>query len=168
MNTFGWKTRLKYALLAAGTAWLAGWLITLPFELALARRYADGDARLLHDSLAKGLAVWGGFSLFMALAGFVPLVLPVFLLLPPRWMVRLRYVLIPAAPLGALLAIYNRMGFLHAYRLHHRQELKNFFFTAPNIFVITFALAVVWVYVVLAQRRLRTGPGQVRAKCNSN
>jgi hypothetical protein len=154
MNTFGWKMRLKYALLAAGAGWLAGWLVTLPFELSLARRYADGDARLLHDSLAIGLAVWGGFSLFMALAGFVPLVLPAFLLVPPRWLVRWRYVLIPAAPLGAMVAIYKRMGFLHVYRLHHRQDLKAFFFTAPNFFVITFALVVVWVYVMLARRRL--------------
>jgi hypothetical protein len=154
MNTFGWTTRLRYALLAAGTAWLAGWLVTLRFEFSLARRYADGDARLLHDSLAKGLAVWGGFCLFMALAGFVPLVLPAFLLMPPRWLVRWRYVLVPAAPLGAMLAIYNRMGLLHLYRLHHRQELKAFFFTAPNLFVITFALVVVWVYVTLARRRL--------------
>jgi hypothetical protein len=162
MNTFGWKTRLKYAWLAAAAAWLAGWLLTLPFELSLARRYADGNTRLLHDSLASGVAVWGGFGLFMAMAGFVPLVLPAFLLIPPRWMVRLRWVLIPAAPLGAMLAIYNRMGFLHVYRLHHRDELKVFFFTAPNIFVITFALAVVWVYVTLARRRLQSGAGEVQ------
>jgi hypothetical protein len=154
MNNFGWKTRLKYAWLAAGAAWLAGWLVTLPFELAVARRYADGNARLLHDSLATGLAVWGGFSLFMAIAGFVPLVLPAFLVLPPRWMVRWRYALVPAAPLGALLAIYKRMGFFDVYYLHHRQELKVFFFTAPNFFVLTFALAVVWAYVMLARRRL--------------
>jgi hypothetical protein len=146
MNTFGWKVRLKYALLAAAAAWLAGWLVTLPFELSLARRYADGDARLLHDSLAQGLV--------MAMAGFVPLVLPAFLLIPPRWMVRWRYVLIPAAPLGAMLAIYKRMGLLHVYYLHHRQEPKAFFFTAPNFFVITFALVLVCVYVMLAQRRL--------------
>jgi hypothetical protein len=162
MNTFGWKARLKYAWLAAAAAWLAGWLLTLPFELSLARRYADGNARLLHDSLATGLAVWGGFSLFMAMAGFVPLVLPAFLLIPPRWMVRLRWVLIPAAPLGAMLAIYNRMGFLHVYHLHHRDELKVFFFTAPNIFVVTFALAVVWVYVLLARRRLQSGAGEMQ------
>jgi hypothetical protein len=154
MNTFGWKVRLKYALLAAGAAWFAGWLVTLPFELSLARRYADGDARLLHDSLARGLAVWGGFTLFMALAGFVPLVLPAFLLVPPRWMVRWRYVLIPAAPLGAMLAIYKRMGLLHVYYLHHRQEPRQFFVTAPNFFVITFALTLVSVYVMLARRRL--------------
>jgi hypothetical protein len=154
MNTFGWKTRLKYAWLAAVIAWIAGWLITLPFELSLARRYADGDARLLHDSLAKGLAVWGGFSLFMAMAGFVPLVLPAFLLIPPRWLVRGRHFLIPMAPVGALLAIYYRMGFLHVYRLHHRDAPEGFFFTAPNFFVVAFALVVVWVYVMLARRRL--------------
>ena len=34
-------------------------------------------------SLAKGLVVWGGFSFFMAVAGFTPLVLPAVLLVPP-------------------------------------------------------------------------------------
>ena len=106
--------------------------------------------------------MWGAFALFMGMAGFVPLVLPAFLLIPPRWMVRLRWVLIPAAPLGAMLAIYNRMGFLHVYHLHHRDELKVFFFTAPNIFVVTFALAVVWVYVMLARRRLQSGAGEMQ------
>ena len=30
---FGWRTRLKYGLLAAAAAWLAGWIIAFPFEL---------------------------------------------------------------------------------------------------------------------------------------
>jgi hypothetical protein len=162
MNTFGWKTRLKYGLLAAGAGWLAGWAISFPFELSLAWRYVDGNARQLPVSLAKGLVVWAGFSLFMAMAGFTPLVLPAALLIPPRWIVRWRYILIPAAPLAAFIAIYHRMGLLHVYYFRHTRALRAFFFTAPNFFVVTFALVVVWVYVELARRGLESSVGGSR------
>ena len=109
-KTFGWATRLKYGLLAAAVAWFAGWLIGFPFELFLAWRYVDGNARLLPEALVKGLVVWGGFSLFMAAAGFMPLVLPAVLLVPPRWIVRWRVFLIPAAGLAAILAITGAWG----------------------------------------------------------
>jgi hypothetical protein len=158
---FGWPTRLKYGLLAAAAGWLAGWIITFPFEFSVAWRYVDGNAGLLPESLAKGMVVWGGFSLFMAMAGFAPLVLPAFLLVPPRWFVRWRRILIPGAPLAAGLAIYRRMGLLHAYRFRHPQAIKAFFFTAPNFFVIIFALVVMWVYVMLARRRLRADAAEV-------
>jgi hypothetical protein len=160
-KAFGWRTRLKYGWLAAAAAWFAGWIITFPFELSLAWRYVDGNARQLPESLVKGMVVWGGFSFFMAMAGFAPMVLPAVLLISPRWFVRWRRILIPGAPLAAGLAIYQRMGLLHAYHFHHPKALKAFFFTAPNFFVITFALVVVWVYVMLARRRLRADAVEV-------
>jgi low affinity Fe/Cu permease len=49
------------------------------------------------------------------------------------------------------------MGLLHVYKFQHPWEISAFFFTAPNFFVVTFALVVVWVYVVLAKRRLESG-----------
>jgi hypothetical protein len=153
-TTFGWTARLKYALLAALAAWLAGVAVSFPFEIALAWRYVDGNVRRLPDCLAEGLLVWAAFSSFMALAGFVPLVLPLLLLLAPGWIVRWRHILIPAAPLAALAAIYHRMGLLHVYYFRHSQAIRGFFFTAPCFFVIAFALVVVWVYVELAKRRL--------------
>jgi hypothetical protein len=155
-NTFGWATRLKFGLIAAAVAWLAGWIISFPFELAVAWRYVDGNARLLPEVVVKGLAVWGGFSLFMAAAGFTPLVLPAVLVVPPRWIVRWRVLLIPAAVLAAILSVDRRMGLLHIYYFHHPHAIRAFFFSASNFFVITFALVVVWVYTVLAQRRLRS------------
>jgi len=157
MSTFGWGKRLQYGALAAVAGWLAGWLICIPFELGLARRYVDGHAGQLPGALAEGLVVWAAFSLFMAMAGFLPLVLPLVLLIPPKWIVRWRWIAIPAAPLAAIVAIDYRMGFLNVYYLHHRRAVTGFFFTAPNFFVITFALVVVWVYVVLAKRRLALG-----------
>jgi len=42
------------------------------------------------------------------------------------------------------------------FYFRHPRAIREFFFSAPNFFVITFALVVVWVYAVLAQRRLRS------------
>lgn len=154
MNTFGWRLRLKYALVAGGLGWLVGWLISFPFELTLAWRYVDGDALRLPHAIGEGLVVWGGFSLFMGMAGFVPLMLPFFLLIPPRWIVRWRVLLIVGAPVAALLAIYERMGLLNIYGFRHPEAARAFFFTAPDFFAISFALAVVWVYSALARRQL--------------
>jgi hypothetical protein len=155
MTTFAWPIRLKYGALAAAAGWVAGWLVSFPFELALAWRYVDGHLRQLPGTLFEGLAVWAVFSLLMALAGFVPLLLPLVLLLSPGWIVLRRRWLIPAAPLVATLAIDYRMGLLNPHHVRqHSEDLRGFFFTAPNFFVITFALAAVWVYIVLAQRRL--------------
>jgi hypothetical protein len=158
MTTFGWPTRLRFGVLAALAGWLAGFLVTFPFELALARRYVDGNAHQLPDSLAEGLVVWAAFSLFMAVCGFVPLMLPPFLLIAPAWILRWRRFLIPGAPVIAFLAIYKRMGLLHMHYFRHTQALRGFFVTAPNFFVLTFALVTVWVYVVLAKRRLAATP----------
>ncbi len=154
MTSFGWLVRLKYGLLAALTGWVAGWAVCFPFQLATARRYVLVYGAPLPTTLAKGLVVWAGFSLFMAAAGFVPIMLPLLVLAPPRWMVRWRRLLIPAAPLLAAAAMYQRMGLLSMYSVRHTEAVRNFFVTAPNIFVVTFALVVVWVYLALAQRRL--------------
>ena len=155
---FGWTVRLKYGVLAGLIGWLAGWLITLPFELPLAWRYVDGHAWQLPVSLAKGMVVWGAFSFFMAITGFVPVVLPLFLFVSPRWIVRWRGVLIPGVTLAAISAIYYRMGLLNFYYFRHSEHIVSFFFTAPNFFVLTFALVMMCVYVLLAKRRL-TAPG---------
>ena len=159
-KAFGWTTRLKYGLLAAAVAWFAGWIISFPFELSLAWRYVDGQARLLPEALVKGSMVWGGFTMFMAAAGFTPLVLPAVLLVPARWVVRWRFILIPAAALAAILSVNRRMGLLQIYYFRHPHALKAFFFSAPHFFVVTFALVVVWVYAMLAERRLRSAAAE--------
>src|ERR1700727_102953 len=132
MKTFGWLTRVKYGLLAAVAGLSAGWVVSFPFKLSLAWRYVDGDFRRLPISLAEGLVVWAGFSLFLAMAGFLPLVLPPIVLIPPRWIVRWRGLLIPAAPLAASLVMYRRMGFLNLYHFRNPGALREFFFSALN------------------------------------
>jgi hypothetical protein len=152
--TFPWTVRLKYGALAGLAGWLAGWLMTIPFVFRLAWRYVDAHASQLPVAVAKGMVVWGAFSLFMAMSGFLPLGLPLLTLISPRWIVRWRRFLIPGATLAAILALYNRMGLLNAYHFLHPREIVYFFTTAPNLFIITFALVMMWVYIVLAKRRL--------------
>jgi hypothetical protein len=149
-----WRTRLKYAMVAGAGGWLVGWLVSFPFDLSVAWRYVDGDARRLPLALAEGLLVWGGFTLFMGMAGFLPLILPCLLLIPPRWIVRWRGLLIPGAALAAYLLFDERMGLLHIYRFRHPEAIRAVFFSAPNFFIISFALVVVWLYSVLAKRQL--------------
>ena len=151
---FTWRTRLKFALLAGLAGWLAGWLATIPFVVGMAWRYVDAHASQMPDSLAKGSVVWGAFSLFMGIAGFVPLALPLFLCLSPRWIVRRRGFLIPGVTLALILALYYRMGFWNGYYFRHPHILYTFFFSAPNVYLIVFALVMMWVYTVLAKRRL--------------
>jgi hypothetical protein len=152
--TFVWRTRLKYGVLAGLAGWLAGWLATIPFEVSMAWRYVDAHASQMPGSLAKGLVVWGAFSFFMAIVGFVPLALPLLLCIPPGWIVRWRLLLIPGVTLAAILAIYFRMGLLNSYYFRHRRILYSFFISAPNVFIIVFALVMMWVYTALAKRRL--------------
>jgi hypothetical protein len=152
--TFSWPTRLKYGVLAGLAGWLGGWLLTMPLELSLAWRYVDAQASRLPASLAQGLLVWAAFSLFMAMAGFVPLALPLLLCVSPRWIVRWRGFLIPGVTLAAILAIYYRMGLLNGYYFHHPHSLYSFFLTATNLFIVAFALVMIWVYTALAKRRL--------------
>jgi hypothetical protein len=137
--------------------WIAGWLAGWPFEFSTAWRYVDGRAALLPEVLTKGLGVWLAFSLFMSVLGFVPFVLPLLLLVSPGWIVRWRWVLIPLAPLLAMIAIARRMGFIHSWVLDQPESYTAFFFTAPNFFTIGFGLGAICTYVWLAKRRLQVG-----------
>jgi hypothetical protein len=152
--TFAWRTRLKYAVLAGLAGWLAGWLATIPFVVGVAWRYVDAHANQLPDSLAKGLVVWGAFGFFMAVAGFVPLALPLFLCVSPRWIVRRRRFLIPGVTLVLTLALYYRMGLWSGYYFQHPRILYSFFISAHNVFIIVFAPVMMWVFTALAKRRL--------------
>ena len=132
--------------------------MSFPFELSLAWRYVDGNARQLPDSLAKGLVVWGGFSLFMAMAGFVPLVLPALLLIPPRLDCALARLPDSGQRAGSAHVDLSAHGVAALFHFRHpRRTLVSFFFTAPNLFIVTFALVVVWAYVVLAQTTAAAG-----------
>jgi hypothetical protein len=152
--TFTWRTRLKYAVLAFLAGWLAGWLVTIPFVVSMAWRYVDAHVSQLPNSVAEGFLVWGGFSLFISMAGFAALALPLLLCVSPRWIVRWRCFLIPLVTLVAILLFFYRMGLLSGYYFLHPQILYAMFISAPNVYLLVFAPVMMWVYTVLAKRRL--------------
>jgi hypothetical protein len=154
MRPFGWHVRLWYAVLAGLAGWLAGFLLTVPFEIFLAWRYVDGKVSKLPWTLAEGLVVWAAFTGFMAFAAWAPLVLPIVLLTPPRWAVRGQKLLVPAAGAAGLLAIGLRL------QLFVRENFADFltfwhvFFTSQLVFAIAFAMMLTAVYCALARVRL--------------
>jgi hypothetical protein len=152
--TFTWRTRLKYAVLAFLAGWLAGWVVTIPFVVRMAWRYVDAHASEMPNTVAEGLVVWGAFSLTMSMAGFSALALPLLLFVSPRWIVRWRGLLIPLVTVVAILVLYKRLGLLSGYYFVHPEILYDMFVSAPNVYLIAFAPAMMWVYTVLAKRRL--------------
>ena len=152
--TFTWRTRLKYAVLAFLAGWLAGWLVTIPFVVRVAWRYVDAHASQMPNTVAEGLVIWGAFSLTMSMAGFAVLALPLLLCVSPRWIVRWRGFLIPLVTVVAILLLYYRLGLLSGYYFLHPQILYDMFISALNVYLISCALVMMWVYTVLAKRRL--------------
>lgn len=151
------RRRLRDASLAALAGWLAGFGMTIPFEFDLAERYVNGHEHLLAQTLVQGLVVWACFTLFMAVVAWVPLVLPVALLLSPRWIVRWRWIFIPGSFAAAFLAMGWRLHLFIKENFVDLSTVRGNFLTAPNIFAWTFALVLSIVYVRLAARRLPSG-----------
>ena len=145
---------MRAGAVACLAAWVAGWVIGFPFEILTAWRYVDGQVPRLPAALAEGLVVWAAFSGFMAVAGFLPVVLPLVLVVSPAWIVRWRWWLIPLVGVAAFVAIAQRMHLMSPYYFHRLGIVRAFFFSAPNFFVITFAMVVLWVYSARAKRRL--------------
>ncbi len=67
-----------------------------------------------------------------------------------RW----RGFLIPLVTVVAILVFYYRMGLLSGYYFLHPGILYDMFISAPNVYLIVFAPVMMWVYTVLAKRRL--------------
>ncbi len=133
--------------------------MTVPFVVSMAWRYVDAHASQLPNTVAEGLVIWGAFSLSMSMAGFAVLALPLLLCVSPRWIVRWRSLLIPLVTLVAILLFFYRMGLLSGYYFLHPRILYDMFISAPNVYLIVFAPVMMWVYTVLAKRRLSASAG---------
>jgi hypothetical protein len=154
MNKFGWRIRLQYAAAAGFTGWIAGFLLTIPFELSLARRYLEGQSHGVAFTLAEGLTVWACFTFFMAAAAWVPLVMPFALLVPPGWAVRWRGMLVGAAAAAAILAMGKRLNLFVRDHFVDLPTIEYTFFTSQIVFAFVFAVVLTATYSVLAERRL--------------
>jgi hypothetical protein len=155
MKKFGWRIRFQYAAAAGIVGWIAGFLLTIPFEIALTARYLEGQARGFPITLAEGLTVWACFTLFMAAAAWGPLVLPLALLVPPAWAVRWRGILALAGSAAAVLAMGKRLNLFHKKHFVDLPTIEYTFFTSHIVFAFVFAIVLTVTYSLLAERRLR-------------
>lgn len=155
MKGFGWWVRVRNAFLAGLVGWLAGVLASIPFEVGVASRYIAGQSDSLIGALAGGMLVWSGFALFMASIAWVLLVLPVALFVPPRWIVRWRYILVPGSVPAAAIAYGVRMHIFERENFSSVNAFLNVFWTAPNVFAMVFAPVLTATYLLLAKRRAK-------------
>ncbi len=84
-----WR-RVRYAALSGLSGWLAGQIACLPINLIIAVRDTEGQPKLFVQTLFYGLLAWGGWTLLLALAAWVLVVLPLVMTMRPCLLVRLR------------------------------------------------------------------------------
>src|SRR5581483_5905755 len=96
-----WR-RAGYAALSGICGWLAGQCACLPVNVIVAVRDSEGQATLFVETLLYGLLAWGLWTLLLATAAWILVVLPLVVTIRPCLLVRLRWVVAIVATLGAL------------------------------------------------------------------
>ena len=86
-----WR-RAGYAALSGITGWLAGQIVCFPVNLITAVRDTEGHTRLFVQTLLYGLLTWGAWTLVLATAAWLLVVLPLVMTMRPCLLVRLRMV----------------------------------------------------------------------------
>jgi hypothetical protein len=141
--------------------WLAGIAATIPFELGVTQRYVDGNTGSLAGTFVEGMLVWSGFTFLLALAAWIPLVLPIVLLVPPRWLLKSRWFLVPGSAVLAVWAMARRLQILHATSFVDWATFEEYFIIAPIIFAVVFAAIMTAVYLKLVAGKLSTAQGGI-------
>jgi hypothetical protein len=147
-----WR-RVGYAALSGVSGWLAGQIACLPVNLIIAVRDTEGQPTLFVQTLFYGLLAWGSWTLLLASAAWVLVVLPLVMTLRPCLLVRLRLVVPIVATLGALSLAATRPTMVRdasAVSFFHK-----FAEAIPyGIFAIAFTVVTTWMYILLCKRRL--------------
>jgi uncharacterized membrane protein len=147
-----WR-RAGYAALSGLTGWLAGQIVCLPVNLMTAARDSEGQSTLFAQTLLYGLLAWGMWTLLLATAAWLLVVLPLVMTMRPCLLVRLRMVLPIVAVVGALSLAAMRPTLFHdaaAVSFVHK-----FAQVIPyGAFAIAFTLVTAWMYILLSKRRL--------------
>ena len=147
-----WR-RVGYAALSGLTGWLVGQAACLPINLLIAVRDTEGQAKLFVQTLFYGLLVWGGWTMLLATAAWVLVVLPLVMTLRPCLLVRLRFAISIGAAIVALSLASLRPTMFRdtsAITLLHRFAL----FLPYGAFAVSFTLVTAWMYILLSKRRL--------------
>ena len=147
-----WR-RGGYAALSGLSGWLVGQVACLPVNLIVAVRDSEGQPRLFVETLLYGLLAWGAWTLLLATAAWVLVVLPLVMTMRPSLLVRLGLVLPIVATVGGLSLIATRPTLFSdrsAIHFWHR-----FAEVIPyGAFVVSFTLVTAWMYILLCKRRL--------------
>lgn len=147
-----WR-RVRYAALSGISGWLAGQITCLPINLIIAVRDTEGQPTLFVQTLFYGLLAWGGWTLLLALAAWLLVVLPLVMTMRPCLVVRLRLILPIVASLGALSLAGMRPAMFHdasAVSFFHKFAQ----FIPYGAFALSFTLVTTWMYILLIKRRL--------------
>ena len=147
-----WR-RGGYAALSGLSGWLVGQVACLPVNLIVAVRDSEGQPRLFVETLLYGLLAWGAWTLLLATAAWVLVVLPLVMTMRPSLLMRLGFVLPIVATVGGLSLIATRPTMFSdksAIHFWHR-----FAEVIPyGAFVVSFTLVTAWMYILLCKRRL--------------
>jgi hypothetical protein len=147
-----WR-RAGYAALSGITGWLAGQIVCFPVNLITAVRDTEGQTRLFVQTLLYGLLAWGTWTLVLATAAWLLVVLPLVMTMRPALLVRLRMVVPFVAMVGALSLAATRPT------LFHDAAAVSFFHKFAQVipygaFAVSFTLVTAWMYILLSKRRL--------------
>ncbi len=147
-----WR-RVGYAALSGLTGWLVGQVACLPVNLIIAVRDTEGQAKLFVQTLLYGLLAWGAWTLLLALAAWLLVVLPLVMTIRPCLLVRLRFVISMGAAVAALSLAATRPAMFRdtsAISFFHKFALV----IPYGAFALSFTLVTAWMYVRLSKRRL--------------
>lgn len=147
-----WR-RAGYATLSGISGWLVGQIACLPVNVIVAVRDTEGQPKLFVETLFYGLLAWGLWTLLLATAAWILVVLPLVMTMRPCLLVRLRWVVAIVATLGALSLAATRPEVFRDTSavtfLHRFQQVIPY-----GLFAVSFTLITAWMYILLAKRRL--------------
>jgi hypothetical protein len=153
-----WR-RASYAALSGRTGWLVGQVACLPVNLIIAVRDTEGQAKLFVQTLLYGMLAWGAWTLLLAAAAWLVVVLPLVMTIRPCLLVRLRFTISIVAALAALSLAATRPAMFRdpsAISFFHKFALV----IPYGAFAVSFTLVTAWMYILLSKRRLDRAAAQ--------
>jgi hypothetical protein len=153
-----WR-RAGYAALSGLTGWVVGQVACLPVNLIIAVRDTEGQAKLFVQTLLYGMLAWGAWTLLLASAAWLVVVLPLVMTIRPCLLVRLRFTISIVAALAALSLAATRPAMFRdtsATSFFHKFALV----IPYGAFAVSFTLVTAWMYILLSKRRLDRAAAQ--------
>jgi hypothetical protein len=151
--TVRYLTRLKLVAYGGLAGWFAGWLASLPAEILIGIRDAEGQPKLMAANMTMGIAVWTVWTFYLAAAAWLVIAVPCVVVLSPAWLVRLRTRILWLTAFAALAVCFIK---LFPFRDYATAKLAYTFqmFSQYGVFAMAFSVITAWLYIRLARHRL--------------